>query len=175
MKKSKNVFSKIVNKTFSRHSECLFNVLRTLNLCSVSRLYVLYFTMIIMNMEIYRKLSINLRIHSKYGNKRSKYIPYLGIFSLILDIYKVKTMLRYRMPINLWNQYVPSKQIHTRSSKINTIERCEIYSKLTIRHQIYVIDVALVSLLLTLNIFHTFFRCFPCWFWAANCSQRFFY
>ena len=36
-------------------------------------------------------------------------------------------------------------------------KRCEICSKLTIKHQNNAIDVALVFLLLTLNIFHTFF------------------
>ena len=39
----------------------------------------------------------------------------------------------------------------------NTRVRCEICSKLTIKHQNDVIYVALVFLLITLNIFHTFF------------------
>ena len=32
-----------------------------------------------------------------------------------------------------------------------------------------VIDVVLVSLLLTLNIIHTSFQCFYCWLWAGKC------
>ena len=32
-----------------------------------------------------------------------------------------------------------------------------------------VIDVVLVFLLLTVNIFHTFFRCFYCWIWTSKC------
>ena len=31
------------------------------------------------------------------------------------------------------------------------------------------IDVVLVFLLLTLNIFHTFFYCIYCWFWTSKC------
>ena len=30
-------------------------------------------------------------------------------------------------------------------------------------------NVVLVSLLLTLNIFHSLFRCFYCWFWTSKC------
>ena len=44
----------------------------------------------------------------------------------------------------------------------NTRRRLEICSKLTERHQKDIKDVVLVSLLLTLNIFYTFFYCF-CW------------
>ena len=39
----------------------------------------------------------------------------------------------------------------------NTRKRCEICSKVTIKTPKHVIDVALVFLLLTLNIFHAFF------------------
>ena len=39
-------------------------------------------------------------------------------------------------------------------------KRCDIWSKLTIKHQNNVIDVVLVSLLLTLNIFHPVFSTF---------------
>ena len=50
--------------------------------------------------------------------------------------------------------------------KINnrkTNKRCGICSKLTIKtHQKYATDIVLVSLLLTLNVFHTFFKCFQC-------------
>ena len=38
-----------------------------------------------------------------------------------------------------------------------TGERCKICSKLTIKHQGDVIDIVLMFLWLTLNIFHTFF------------------
>ena len=34
------------------------------------------------------------------------------------------------------------------------------------------IDVVLFSLLLTLNIFHTFYYCFYCWLWVNNCLLR---
>ena len=43
-------------------------------------------------------------------------------------------------------------KVNNRSSR----ERCKICSKLTLRHQDYVNDVILVSLLLTLNIFVLF-------------------
>ena len=36
------------------------------------------------------------------------------------------------------------------------------------RNQNDVIDIVLVSLLLTLNIFHIFFYCFYCWLWTGN-------
>ena len=43
----------------------------------------------------------------------------------------------------------------------NTKKRCEICSKLTIKkHQNDVNDVVPVFLLLTWNIFHTYFKCF---------------
>ena len=41
-------------------------------------------------------------------------------------------------------------------------KRCEICSKLTVKVVERCIDVVLVSLLLTLNIFYTFFLCFYC-------------
>ena len=44
----------------------------------------------------------------------------------------------------------------------NTRTRCEICSKSTKRHQNDANGVVLVSLLLTLNIFHTLFSCFYC-------------
>ena len=52
----------------------------------------------------------------------------------------------------------------------NNRKRCEICSNLTIKtHQNDVIDIVLVSLLLTLNIFHNFFYCFYCWLWGPDC------
>ena len=48
-------------------------------------------------------------------------------------------------------------------------KRCEICSKLTIKHQNNVNDAVLVFLLLTLNIFHTFLYCFFCWIWTSKC------
>ena len=45
----------------------------------------------------------------------------------------------------------------------NTRKRGELCSKLTTRHQNNIIDFALMSLLLTLNIIHTFFYCLYCW------------
>ena len=44
----------------------------------------------------------------------------------------------------------------------NTRKMCEICSKLIIRHQNSAIGVVLVSVLLTLNIFHTILYCFYC-------------
>ena len=50
----------------------------------------------------------------------------------------------------------PSSQLTFTCSKsaIETLKRCEICSKLPIKHQDDVNDVVLVFLLLTLNIFH---------------------
>ena len=42
-------------------------------------------------------------------------------------------------------------------SNRNTRKRCETWSKLTIKHQNEIIDIILMFLLLTLNIFYTFF------------------
>ena len=50
-----------------------------------------------------------------------------------------------------------------------TKERCEICSKIT-----KVNDVVLVFLLLTLNIFHTFFLCFYWWLWTSKCYWELF-
>ena len=59
--------------------------------------------------------------------------------------------------------------IHLLKLKFNNTnirKRSEICSNL-------VIDDVLVSLLLTLNIFHTFFLCFYCWIWTGNfCDLR---
>ena len=47
----------------------------------------------------------------------------------------------------------------------NTRKRCEMCSKIIIKTQKDVIDVILMFLLLTVNIFHRFFYCFFCWPW----------
>ena len=71
---------------------------------------------------------------------------------------------------------------------INTRKRCEICSKLRIktperchwhRSGVFILnfehishfflDVILLFLLLTLNIFHIFFCCFYCWLWTSKC------
>ena len=53
----------------------------------------------------------------------------------------------------------------------NTRKMYEIFSELTIKQQNDVNEVVLVFLLLTLNIFHTFSKCFYCWFWTSKCYQ----
>ena len=40
------------------------------------------------------------------------------------------------------------------------------------RHKNNVIDVVLVSLLLTLKKFQTFFMCFYCWIWKSTCRRN---
>ena len=52
----------------------------------------------------------------------------------------------------------------------NTGKRCEICSRLTIKTLQRVIDVVLVFLLLTLNIFPALFYCFYLWLWASKCE-----
>ena len=47
-------------------------------------------------------------------------------------------------------------------------KRCETCSKLTIKTPKQVIDIVLVSSLLTLNIFHIFFYCLYCWLWTGH-------
>ena len=55
-------------------------------------------------------------------------------------------------------------------STVNTRKRCEICSDLTIkRYHNDVIDIVLVSLFSTLNIFHNFVYCFYCWLWRPHC------
>ena len=64
----------------------------------------------------------------------------------------------------------------------NITTRCEICSKLTIKttepshwrrlwimFTITTLDIVMMALLLTLNIFHTLFQCFYCWLWTCNC------
>ena len=52
----------------------------------------------------------------------------------------------------------------------NWRKRCELYSKLTVNTpERHVIDVAWVSWLITLNIFHTFFYYFYGWLWISKC------
>ena len=52
--------------------------------------------------------------------------------------------------------YYPAKICLFKVKNRNTRKRCEIYSKLTTKHENDDNDVALVSLL-TLSVFHTFF------------------
>ena len=56
----------------------------------------------------------------------------------------------------------------------NTTKRCKIYLKLIIKTTNNVNDVVLVSLLLTLNIFQTFFYCCYCWLWTGKCLLGYF-
>ena len=57
--------------------------------------------------------------------------------------------------------------------KVNNGNRrrmCEICSKLTKRHQKDVSNVVVMSLLLTLNRFHTLCWCFHSWLWTSKCQ-----
>ena len=57
-------------------------------------------------------------------------------------------------------------KFNNRSSR----KRSKICSKLTIkRHKTDVNDVVLAFLLLTLDIFQTFYYCFYCWLWKGKC------
>ena len=60
----------------------------------------------------------------------------------------------------------------------NNRQRFRICSKLTIKHQIDVIDVVLLPLMLTLDKFQTLFWCLNRWFWTkwidfTHCSGAF--
>ena len=59
-----------------------------------------------------------------------------------------------------------SKYLRFKVKKRNTRKSCVICSKLTIKTSNNVTDVVLVSLLVTLNLFNSFFWCFYCWLWA---------
>ena len=59
--------------------------------------------------------------------------------------------------INAKARCFPAKIYLLKDSNKNTRKRCEICSKLTVKTLEQLIDVILVFLLLTLNIFHTFF------------------
>ena len=50
----------------------------------------------------------------------------------------------------------------------NNSAMCKICLKLTIKAPNDVIDFIVVSLLLTLNIFHKLFWCFYCWLWTSK-------
>ena len=58
------------------------------------------------------------------------------------------------------------KKIEYRNN-INTSKRSEMCSNVNNFNKI--IDIVLVFLLLTSNIFHTFFLCFYCWIWTSKC------
>ena len=53
-------------------------------------------------------------------------------------------------------------------STLKLDKSCEICSQSTIRYQNEVIDIIMVSLLLTLNIYHNFFYHFYCWLWTDH-------
>ena len=57
----------------------------------------------------------------------------------------------------------------------NTRKRFEICSKLTIKTPEWCQWVVLVSLLLTLNIFHNLFYSFCCLLWAGKCRQGYYF
>ena len=65
--------------------------------------------------------------------------------------------------------FYSSQLTFTFSIKETLKKQCEICLKLTIKHQNDVLDVVLVFLLLTLNIFHNFFYSFCHWFWISKC------
>ena len=73
-----------------------------------------------------------------------------------------------------WLYIHPSQHIYTPNTLFNVksgnaITICKICSKLTIPHQNNVNYVFLVSLLLTMNRFHTLLWCFHCWLWTNKC------
>ena len=59
---------------------------------------------------------------------------------------------------------IPAGIYLLKANSRNTRTMCDICSKLTKK-----IPVVLVSLLLTLNIFHTLFYCFYCELWTCSC------
>ena len=54
----------------------------------------------------------------------------------------------------------------------NTRTLCKICSKIAIKQQQEVVDVVLICLLLTFNIFHTTFFCFHCCHWISKGGLR---
>ena len=77
-------------------------------------------------------------------------------YSCILNYFGLLNFLTF-FPAGIYLLKVNNRNIRT---------RCEICSKLTIKATV---NVVLVSLLLTLNIFHTLLYCFYCWLWAVKC------
>ena len=73
---------------------------------------------------------------------------------------KSKTLIQGLYPVNIYLFKVISQDIR---------KWCEICSELTIKTPERCKNVVLVPLLLTLNIFHTFFKCFYWWFWTGKC------
>ena len=63
---------------------------------------------------------------------------------------------------NYWKKNQPRKQFLAHSNQQKSQKRCDICSKLTIKtaERRHINDVVLMSLLLTVNIFHTFFVVF---------------
>ena len=66
------------------------------------------------------------------------------------------------------NRNDPARICLVQSKNGNIKTTCKICLKLTTKMQEDVIDVILVSLLLTLNKFHILFRCFHCWLWTSK-------
>ena len=94
------------------------------------------------------------------------FLEYQNVTFKIADsnnvFWKCIQMLIYE-PINYLNKIMcyPAGNYMYKVNNRNIRTRCEICSKLAIKR---------LSLLLTLNIFHTFFWCFFCKLWAGKCQ-----
>ena len=85
---------------------------------------------------------------------------------------RVKTVFLF-MSVHLdsakhWNQVNSAGIYLLKVNKRNTRTRCEICSELTVVTPKRCQCRRLVSLSLTLNIFHTLFYCLHCWLWAGK-------
>ena len=95
------------------------------------------------------KLALNLKIRNLKWNLKS---------------------VKFQLKCLFWAEsYLTADVFLFKVNNRNIRKRCEIYSKLTIKHKNDVTGVLLVFLLLTLNIFHVFFWCFYCWLWRGKC------
>ena len=102
----------------------------------------------------YCKILINIKINGNPGAKLARthfvsnsYIKNQYLLSKLLSLVKMTHEENLRSLTNIYLFKVIN---------ISTREKCDICSKLAIN------DVVLVFLLLTSNIFHTFFQCFHC-------------
>ena len=80
----------------------------------------------------------------------------------------VSALDRFHCSCTLINQFQQASNCS--KSTVNTRKRCAICSYLTVKtYQIDVIDIVLVSLLLTLDIFHNFSYSVYCWLGRPHC------
>ena len=96
---------------------------------------------------------------------------YLWFFFRLIQIHVILHMLIYPYvtveTISLQLILVTQLTFTCSTSTIETTEK--VWNMFKVNNKNTIIDIVLVFLLLTLNLFHTFFYCFFCWLWKSKC------